>query len=516
MIARTSCFALNGTRGEAVTVEAYVSSSSQFQFTVVGLPDAAVKESRDRVSAALKNSGFLMPQGRTTVSLSPADLRKEGAAFDLPVALAIILASRQLLAPDAEDYLLMGELALDGRLLPIHGALPMVLAAHEGDVKRVILPRDNGHEVEAVEGMQVFPASSLFEVAQHLSGRAPLLAQVQKPYNECIDELQFDVDLEQVRGQHQARRALEIAAAGGHNLLMIGVPGSGKTLLARCLPGILPPMTREESFETTRIHSVSGLLRPGNGLITQRPFRTPHHSASMAALIGGGTNARPGEVSLAHNGVLFLDEMPEYSRQTLEALRQPLEDGITSISRVKAHTEYLSRCMLVAGMNPCPCGYYGSRVKPCRCGSHEIRKYLDRISGPLLDRIDIQVEVDAVDVSEIADHSPRESSHMVRERVALARERQRQRFLNTDIRCNAQMQGRKLEDLACLGQEACKLLQKAVSQHGLSMRAYGRMIKVARTIADLKAEDEISLSSMAEALQFRMLDSKYWGGANHG
>ena len=399
MLARTKCFALQGIEGVPVTVEAFV-SGGQFVFSMVGLPDAAVRESRERVFAALKNNGFTTPTGHVTVNLSPADLKKEGAAFDLPIAVAIAIATRQVKPMDTSGILLMGELALDGRLVPVRGALSMVIAAHEHGMREVILPAENAAEVQAVQGMLVYPAHTLYEAIMHLTGAAPLLAQEQKSYQEYRDQRQISYDLSSVRGQAGARRALEVAAAGGHNMLMVGVPGSGKTMLARCLPGILPQMTLEEAFETTRIHSVAGMLTPGSGLMTERPFRTPHHSASMPSLIGGGANAAPGEISLAHNGVLFLDELPEYSRVALEALRQPLEDGVCTITRVRAHTQYLSRCMLVASMNPCPCGYYGSAVRQCRCGSHEIKRYLDRVSGPLLDRIDLHIEVDAVPPTE--------------------------------------------------------------------------------------------------------------------
>ena len=511
MLARTRCFALNGVQGEAVSVEAYVASASEFRFTMVGLPDTAVKESRDRVAAALKNSGFIMPLGHTTVNLSPADLRKEGAAFDLAIALSIVLASRQLTAGGMEDILLIGELGLDGRLVAVQGALAMVMAAHAAGIRQVILPTGNAREVEAMSGMAIYPAGSLHAVAQHLSGQMPIPAQIQKSYEECLSEAQFDLDLSQVRGQVHGKRALEIAAAGGHNLLMIGVPGSGKTMLARCLPGILPEMTQDEAFETTRIHSVAGLLPPGGGILTQRPFRTPHHTASVNALIGGGANARPGEVSLAHNGVLFLDEMPEYPRSVLESLRQPLEDGVTTISRVKAHAAYPSRFMLVASMNPCPCGFYGSKVRPCRCGSHEIRKYLNRVSGPLLDRIDLQVEIDAVPVEDITQSGAEESSATVRERVRQARMIQQARYQGKPHRTNATITGKDPEKAALLTAEAVNILQQAVRRYTLSMRAYTRLIRVARTIADLAGEDQVGINAMAEAIQFRMMDGKYWG-----
>ena len=515
MLARTKCFALTGIEGQPVTVEAFVSSASEFRFNIVGLPDAAVKESRDRVGAALKNSGFTMPVGQTVVNLSPADLRKEGTAFDLPIAIAVIVASRQLQAMALADVILIGELALDGRLSPVSGALSIVISAHEQGWRKVILPRENAKEVEVVSGMEVFPASSLYEAAMHLSGRAPLPAQAQRSYEDCLAGTVFEMDLAQVRGQQLPRRALEIAAAGGHNLLLMGVPGSGKTMLARCLPGLLPEMSQEEAFETTRIHSAAGVLKPGGGLITQRPFRTPHHSASLASLIGGGLNARPGEVSLAHNGVLFLDEMPEYPRAVLEALRQPLEDGIITVSRVKAHTQYLSRMMLVASMIPCPCGHCGSRVKHCRCGSHDIKRYLDRISGPLLDRIDLQVEVDVVPVEDIVKESGQESSAQVRARVRAARALQAKRYEGQGIRCNAQMSGKGMEDQALATAPALTLLQNAVKKYSLSMRAYTRLIKVARTIADLQDERALELPAMAEAIQFRMIDGKYWG-EQHG
>ena len=375
----------------------------------------------------------------------------------------------------------------------------------------MILPWDNGREVQSLSGMLIFPARTLTDVIGHLSGKAPLSAQIQTRYEDMLGDSRPLLDLSLVKGQLGARRALEIAAAGGHNLVMIGVPGSGKTMLARCLPGILPRMTFEEALETTRIHSVAGLMRPGDGLMTERPFRTPHHAVSAPALVGGGSDAKPGEISLAHNGVLFLDELPEYAPNVLEALRQPLEDGVVTVSRVRARAQYPSRCMLVAGMNPCPCGYYGSRVRPCHCGEYAIRKYLSHISGPLLDRMDLQVEVDAVPVDEIQSQAPGESSAAVRQRVQAARERQQRRLAPFGLHSNAQMDAAALRELCPLKTEAQQLLSAAVERMGMSMRGYSRIVKVARTVADLEGAEEIAPAHVAEAVQYRALDSKYWG-----
>lgn len=509
MLAQTLGYGLSGVNGFAVKVEVYAAPGLP-NLEIIGLPDASVKESRDRVSAAIVNSGFSMPVARLTVNLAPADMRKEGPAFDLPIALGILTASNQLDGIDMTQTLMLGELSLDGTLQPVRGALPMVISASEQGITSVILPEGNAQEVACIQGVCVYPAQNLKQVVAHLRGRERIPAQIQRSYQEILQDTVVTMDMAQVQGQLGARRALEVAAAGGHNMLMIGVPGSGKTMLARCLPGILPPMTFDEALETTRIHSIAGKLRTGGGLMVTRPFCAPHHSASVASLIGGGSAARPGEVSMAHNGVLFLDELPEFSRNALEALRQPLEDGVVSVTRVQNQAQYQSSFMLIASMNPCPCGYYGSKTRACRCSQKEIRRYLDRVSGPLLDRIDIQIEVDAVPVKEINESRPAESSAVVAERVRRAREIQQERYKEDGIHCNAQLDAALSKKYCALDPQATQILHLAVERMGMSMRAYGRVLKVARTIADLRGGGPIITSDVAEAIQFRELDGKYW------
>ena len=511
-MAQTLSFGVSGVNGFPVKVEVF-SANGLPAMEVIGLPDASVRESRERVNAAILSSGKQIPPKRITINLAPADTRKEGPSFDLPIAVGILMSTGQLI-PDPgvnlEKTVFFGELSLDGHIQPVHGALSIAISASENGLKDVILPAENAQEVACIEGMHIFPAHHLREVIDHLEGTHPLSQQTQHSYDELMRQKTFTMDLSQVRGQKGARRALEVAAAGGHNMLMIGAPGSGKTMLARCLPGILPSLSFHESLETTRIHSIAGKLAPGSGLMVERPFRAPHHSASVASMVGGGTNANPGEVSLAHNGVLFLDELPEFSRNALEALRQPLEDGMVTVSRIRHQASYQSSFMLIAGMNPCPCGYYGSRQRSCRCTQQEIRRYLDQVSGPLLDLIDLQIEVDAVPVQEIRNSAPAESSSAVAERVLQARNIQLTRYRGTNIHNNARLDNEGIRQFCQLRPDAESLLHAAVDRMHLSMRAYSRVIKVSRTIADLKGQDLISAEDVAEAIQYRELDTKYW------
>ena len=512
-MARTLSFGLAGVSGYPVYVEVFCQNGMPVM-DIIGLPDTSVRESKDRVNAAIINCGRTRKDpARITINLAPADTKKEGPSFDLPIAVGVMIGTETLHpAPekDAENIAMFGELSLDGYVRPISGALPMAISAKENGVGEIILPAENAREAACIEGLRIIPVCHLAEVIDYLEGKTDIAPQAQVSYEELKRESVHTVDMAQIRGQAAARRAMEVAAAGGHNMLMVGVPGSGKTMLARCLPGILPPLTFEEALETTRIHSISGRLRSGGGLMVTRPFCAPHHSASVASLIGGGQDAKPGEVSLAHNGVLFLDELPEFSRAALEALRQPLEDGVVTVSRVRKQALYQSSFMLVAAMNPCPCGFYGSSRKACRCTPPEIRRYLDRVSGPLLDRIDIQIEVDSVPVEEIEHSAPSESSAVVAARVAAARALQQERYSGSGRFCNAQLDNESLRQYCELGGEASRLLHAAVDAMHMSMRGYNRILKVARTIADLAGEEKISTNHIAEAVQYRELDQKYW------
>ena len=508
MLASINSMGLTGIQGYGVTVEAYCADGMPM-FEIVGLPDAAVKESRARVRAAMAACGLHFPVARLTLNLAPADVRKEGPAYDLPIALAILCSMGVLNAEKLEGMAAVGELSLSGGVMGVRGALSMALAAQEQGFSGILLPAQNAEEAACVEGLSVLPVHHLQEVIDHLRGGKTLEPIKARPYADILKERKTVCDFADVRGQKGAKRALEIAAAGGHNVLMVGPPGSGKTMMARCLPGILPDMTLAEALEVTRIHSAAGTLDACAGLMSERPFRSPHHTVSAVALVGGGTKARPGEISLAHGGVLFLDELPEYDRAALEALRQPLEDGFVSVVRVSAQAKYPARTMLVAAMNPCPCGNYGSKTQPCRCTPKEISRYLGRISGPLLDRIDMQLEVSAVPVKEITTSAPEEPSSAIRARVQAARARQQARY-GDEVSCNAALSARQMETFCPLDDACREVIEKACDRYHLSMRAVSRVRKVARTIADLAGEERIGRMHILEALRYRKLEGDYW------
>lgn len=511
MLVKSFAAAVQGISATIVTIE--VNCTKGVSFFLVGLPDVAVRESHERIISALQVNGYKFPGNRVVVNMAPADIRKEGSAYDLPLALAILAAAGQVDGSRLDQYLMMGELSLDGSLMPIKGVLPIAIKAREEGFKGFILPKQNVREAAVVNNLAVYGVENIKEVIEFIDGKRTLEAtQVNTREEFYAHQEAFMFDFSDVRGQENVKRALEVAAAGGHNAIMIGAPGSGKSMLAKRLPSILPPFTLNESLETTKIHSVAGKLGGGTSLMTQRPFRSPHHSISHVAMVGGGAYPQPGEISLATNGILFLDELPEFNRSVLEVMRQPLEDRYINISRAKFSVNYPASFMLVASMNPCPCGYYNHPERPCLCPPGAVQKYMNKISGPLLDRIDIQIEIVPVPFEKISIQTPSEPSAHVRERVIKARAIQEERFkADPGIYCNAQMETKQLHQYAIPDAAGMQLLKQAMTRLNLSARAYDRILKVSRTIADLDGTEKIETPHLAEAIHYRNLDREGWG-----
>ena len=504
--------AVQGIDATIITIE--VNSSRGIKFFLVGLPDSAVKESHERIVSALQVNGYKFPTCQIVINMAPADIRKEGSSYDLPLAIGILAATGTINSDKLGKYLLIGELSLDGSLQPVKGALPIAIAARAQGFEGFILPKQNAREAAVVNNLQVYGVDNITEVIDFFNGKKELIPTIVNTREEFYqNQINFPFDFSDVKGQENVKRALEVAAAGGHNLIMIGAPGSGKSMMAKRLPSILPPLSLGESLETTKIHSVAGKLNKDSSLIATRPFRSPHHTISQVAMVGGGASPQPGEISLAHNGVLFLDELPEFNRSVLEVLRQPLEDRQITISRAKYTLNYPASFMLVASMNPCPCGYYNHPTRNCVCNPGQVQKYLNKISGPLLDRIDIQIEIVPVPFEKISEQQPGESSASIRERVIHARQIQTERFANYPrIHCNAQMTSKLLHQYAQPDSQGLQLLKNAMTRLNLSARAYDRILKVARTIADLEGSESIRSQHLAEAIGYRNLDRENWAG----